>query len=351
MHEGNYSVINRVICATTLWVMVSSSVVIAGIFALNSVVEWRTGEIITFAIFILPLLGITAICNGILKGIGRPAIAEAASRIIPPIVMISGMSLLWYLATATAMMGVFLQIASFTLVSIISVWLVNLYVPKRINVEYPDTASLGTWGKALFSLTAINGISMFGAQVAIIVLGILGNQDQVAFFRVAERGAQLVNFPMLFINAILGPHIVRTLRDGDLDDLHKIARTAARMTAASSAPVALTLIFFGKPLIALTFGPNYVDQAYLPLVVMCGAQFVSATLGSVGMFLIFAGHEKLHIWVQLLAALATTIALVSLVGKYQAFGGALAMSIGLLLLNIFLAVLVRRKLGFRPGIL
>mgnify|MGYP000580855527 CR=1 FL=1 len=56
-------------------------------------------------------------------------------------------------------------------------------------------------------------------------------QEAGAAMRGAERGAMLIGFPLMFVNASIGPHIVRLHRSGETDQLARAARYSARMAA------------------------------------------------------------------------------------------------------------------------
>lgn len=350
LHEGNDVGMRQISSAAILWVLISSAGIILSVYVVLLVFSSSSAGLLLLASAILPAIGFSAMGNGILKGIGKPAIAEASNRIVLPVAMLLGAAWIWRFGDATASALIFLQMIAYVFTAVVSLGLVRAFLSAKFSLSRPGPRQLEFWGKSLVSFTMISGISVFGSQISILVLGLLHQPEQVAFFRVAERGAQLVNLPLLFINSVLGPPIVRAIRDGRNGDLQRLTRSAARMSIAMSAPVAFGMIAFGKPLISWTFGASYVDQSYLPLVILCGAQLISVMLGSVGLLLMLTGHEKLHVTIQLLAVLVTTIALALLVERFHAFGAASAVAIGLVFLNLSLALVVRRKLGFLPSI-
>jgi O-antigen/teichoic acid export membrane protein len=165
-------------------------------------------------------------------------------------------------------------------------------------------------------------------------LGLLGSDEAVAALRVGERGAQFVALSLALVNMVIAPHIVITYRQGNIPRLQQISRQSSRGAFLLALPVALTLIFFGKPLISLVFGPHYAETAYMPMVVLVLGQLFNVAMGSVGILLSMSGHEKSSLLCQAVGLGTTLILGVVLIPPFHELGAAVAVAVGLVVWNL-----------------
>src|SRR5690606_24760783 len=129
-------------------------------------------------------------------------------------------------------------------------------------------------------------------QIGIVLLGILGNSEDVAGLRVAERGAQFVGLSLIVVNLIISPSVVELYKNKDIEGLQKLAKSSTRIAFAISLPIAVGLIFFGRTIISFLYGEAYVEIAYLPLGILVFAQLINVGFGSVGILLSMSGYER-----------------------------------------------------------
>jgi hypothetical protein len=85
-------------------------------------------------------------------------------------------------------------------------------------------------------------------------------------------------------------------------------------------------------------------------VILAIGQLTNVGFGSVGMLLAMSGHERFTVWAYVLALTATVISAALLIPHFQQVGAAIAVTIGLLLVNVATAIAVSSKLAIRPGI-
>lgn len=301
-------------------------------------------------VLLVPFLGLNGVRAGILKGLGRPVMAEAPPQLLQPALMILGYLGLAWLGLSSAMsvlwwyLGV--VIAVFGLASLL-LWRVQ---PPQVHDVASDLADLPRWRRAILPFVLMSAASVLSTQVAVLLLGFSGQEEAVAQMRVAERGAQLVALPLTFINTILGPYFVQAIKSDEDGALRRIARQSARLTLAASLPVALVLLLFGEALIGWTFGAPYDALSYLPMVILIVAQIVSVVLGNGGMLLAMGGYERqtLYSLVLSLAVIATLSIL--LIEPYGAVGAAVAAGAGFVAAKLYVYLAVRRHYAISSGI-
>lgn len=312
--------------------------------------DLRGGQLLV-AFLLVPFLGLNGVRVGILKGLGRPLMAEAPSQVLQPVLMILGYlslaglglssamnALSWYLCVVIAVFG----IASLLL------WRVQ---PPAVHEATSDLADLPRWRRSILPFVLVSAATVLGTQVAVLLLGFAGQEEAVAHLRVAERAAQLVSLPLAFINTILGPYFVQAMNSGEDGALRRIVRQSVWLTLAVSLPVALILVLFGRNLLGWTFGEPYDVEVYLPMVVLIGAQLISVMLGHGGMLLAMGGHERQTLIGQLLSLTTILVMCWILIEPFGALGAAMAAGFGLVTSQMFFYVMVRRRYGISSGII
>lgn len=180
-------------------------------------------------------------------------------------------------------------------------------------------------------------------QVDLILLGLLSNATQAAYFAAAMRLASLVSFGLMAIGTVSGPLIASAYDRADMDGLARIAKLSARFSTLLAALIAALLVMLGKPALAL-FGPDF-DAAYPVLLVLLVGGLANSFTGSVSYLLIMTGRERAAVGI-LAGALVLSVGLnLLLIPQMGSVGAAIASTLALVSWNIGMAVRMRRTLG------
>ena len=155
---------------------------------------------------------------------------------------------------------------------------------------------------------------------------------------------------LVLVNMVISPHIVRVYQARDIAELQKLSRRTARGAFLLALLLAVVLVSLGRPIIGLVFGVEYVEIAYLPMVILVLGQLINVAFGSVGMLLSMSGHENLTLLGQFAGLIAIVVLALLLIPKYGELGAAIAASGGLLVWNCVLGYAVATRLKIRPGI-
>jgi O-antigen/teichoic acid export membrane protein len=353
-HSGNWPLYRGVVRAAHVWVLVVATVimilycVVGPMFGLIPIEgKWA---LLGIVILLVPLEGLNAVRNGTIKGLGFPALAEFPTQTIRPVLLLLALALLAWLGQLSARSALWAQVVITSGTFIVASILFFRIRPKASMLSRPVYRSR-VWLVALLPFTLISLVGTFNAQLGIVLLGLLGTDEAVAALRVAERGAQFVALSLGLVNMVISPHIVRTYQAGNIQHLQQLSRQSARGSFLIALPIGLVLVVFGKGVIQLAFGEDYVETAYLPMVILVLGQLFNVALGSVGILLVMSGYEKMTLWGQLAGLCAAVTSAVILIPLYQVIGAATAVSIGMVIWNIMLGYSVVRYLKIRPGIL
>ena len=332
-----------------IWV-ISSSIILAGAGAgLIVLLAPERAATYWFALAMVPLIGFMAVGEGTLKGLGKPALAESSRQLVVAPLLLFGVYFLSRSSAPEAANLLVVNLLAYAAVALAAITITAVLSPVPLRFERPNSSQLRPWAQSLVSFAMISGMTTLSTQFATIFLGFFGEPEQVAYLRVAERGAQLVAFPLLFINAVLGPKIVAAHRDDGPGALRALSRRAAQISLVMSAPMALLLLLFTRPLIIVTFGENYVDGAALPLIILVIGQVLFSALGSPALILAMTDHEHDTLLAQLYGLIALIILVASLAVPFGAIGAATGVAIGLVASKSVASLFLLRRFGFVSG--
>lgn len=297
-----------------------------------------------WALWLLPLIGLEAVRSGTLRGLRCVARAQVPELFIRPmaiIVLVGGTLLLG--AELTSLMAI-----QFNLVGAFAAFLLGTYFLSR---TFPESAAkakpiytVKPWLASFFPLSLFVGLRMLDSQMSILLLGLLGTNEEVGLFRVAATGATLVAFGLVAVNIAMAPHIARLYSAGEMKSLQSIILMSTRAVAALSFLVAFVFFVWGEEIIALVFGEEY-KAAWMALVVLCLGQLINVCAGPVGQVLNMTGNDKSTIIGASLALVANLILAVMLIPLFGLTGAAVGYSISMAILNLVLLVMVKKKVG------
>lgn len=324
--------------------------VIYVIFAFGITVIPTSGKwsLLSIALLMLPLLGLNTARNGVIKGLGMPAMAELPGMLIQPLIALGVLSGVAFTVGLNANSAIWVQVVSVAFTFLIAtVIFFKLRPTEAVSVK--GEYDLRVWGSALAPFVLLSLVGTFNAQLGILALGLFSSDEQVAALRVAERGSHFVALSLTIVNLVISPHIVNAFKSKDLKLLQRLSRQSARGAFAIALPIGLLLIFFGDSLISVLFGEEYSEISYLPLIILVIGQLFNVFFGSVGFLLAMTGNEKQSFKGQVFAVFISLFLCWALVPTMGAVGGAIAVSSSIIFWNAILGYLVYRKVGIRPS--
>ena len=346
----NWSAYRGLVATAHLWVLSMATIMSIGLLCWWFYSANAQTAAFLFVAMMLPLLGFDAIRNGVLKGLGHPALSEAPASLLHPALLVVGYLGLAAFELASVENAQWWYLAAMVMAVLVGIIFLLRARPADAGGVARNTEEIRRWRNGLLPLALIVATTTLAAQIVIVMLGVMGNHEAVAYLRVAQRAAELVVLPLLIMNSIIAPYFVNALQSGSRDELREVARHSARLTFAVSLPVAASLILFGSQILALTFGPSYAVSAYTPMLILISAQLLSASMGASAYLLAMSGNDRLSLLSQVLGLLSLFALTVLLVPQHSAIGAAYAVAAGILVPQFVNAVLIFRKLGIRTWI-
>lgn len=350
-HEDNPGRFKSVARAAFIWVASCSALFcLLGFLAVkfSLVPDGEKWSYLWIVILMLPLMGLGAVRDGLLKGMKEPFWVVFLSLFLHPFFLLSIVALIFWLGELSVVSGLLSQMLAMALVLLLS-WYVLRSKESFAGAEKRKEYAPGKWIKMLLPFFFINLIRVLGTHMAMLLLGFMDTDQAVAAFRVAERGAYFVGMALVLINIVIPPYIVEAWRNNDHRRIKKLLSQSALNGFLLSLPIALVLIVFGENIVGMVFGDDFKGISYLPLVILSIGQLVNVLFGAALILLAMTGFERDVVWAQLLGLVVSTGIAVALIPVWGASGAALGMVAGHFVVNVIVAYCVAKRVKIRPS--
>jgi len=318
--------------------------VIAGFWVVDSLPPMGA-ETFYLGLLLVPLLGFAALRVAALQGLHHVLLAQMPEGLLRPGLFLVTASLLWLVLGSqfNVVWAMSVQVGITLLGFIFGAWLLREYMPQKLRNVKPSF-STSRWAASVFPLLIINGVHIINVHTDILMLGLFTDSSDVGVYRVATRGAEGVLFVLVAANLTAAPVISRLYHQSEHKQLQEAITFTARMVLLFALPVALLLMFWGGPIIEFLFGSAYVGGA-LALAILAGGQLINAGAGSVSMLLTMTGRERSNAKIAVAGALTNITLNATLIPVWGINGAAAATATSIAVVNILLAISVRRSLG------
>ena len=192
----------------------------------------------------------------------------------------------------------------------------------------------------------MNAITFLSGQADKILLGLYLSARPVGIYVLALTLASFVPILLQSVNQIFGPIVADLHAKNSRETLGRLFQTLTKWILGLTLPLAQVVIIFAPQLMRL-MGSEF--QAGWPvLVIVTLGQIVNCAVGSAGQLLLMSGHQKQLFKVQLVMAVVSVAANVSLIPVLGITGAAISASLVNIGTNLWNLVEVRKTLGLSP---
>lgn len=303
---------------------------------------------IWIALLMVPLRSLGRLRLAALRGLNYVLLAQ-----IPEMILRPGLFLMACLL-ATAFAGTYgpftalsLQIAATAIAFLFGAVCLHRLLPSAVQtarVEYDAKP----WLVSAWHLLLYAGLYTLLLQTGIVMLGSMAGESEAGAYALTARATELITVFLGAVTNPLMPLMARLHTQGERRLLQQaVGRGTLYATIAAIGP-ALFLALAAGPLLAF-FGEGY-GEAVTTLRILALTQVLNVFFGPVGTLLILTGYERQAAYGMLAAVLLTVILNALFIPIWSVTGTAFAFLASTLMWNLWLAILVYRKLGIVPGI-
>jgi O-antigen/teichoic acid export membrane protein len=302
---------------------------------------------------LVPLLALGGLRSAALRGLHRVVLAQIPECLLMPGLFVFSLAVVcslrpWGLDAAPEL-ALALRWGATLVAFAVGSWLLARNLPAAVRASLPAYAPR-TWARSAAPSWLLVAMAVMSSQIDTLMLAALQGSESAGVYQAAARGAELVAFSLMVVNFALQPVISRLYAAGELARLQRILTITARLGLALALPAALVFILLAEPLLGRLFGPEF-SRGGVCLSILCGAQVLSAAIGSVDQILNMTGHEPDTARALVTGTLANVALNAVLIPFWDIEGAALASGVSLVLTKALLAVKVRTRLGLWPAAL
>lgn len=298
-----------------------------------------------WALALIPLVALGNLRGAALRGLRYVVQGQLPEFILRPffLIVLTNGFWLWQpinFDAADAMMLHFCAAAAAFAVGAMLLFSVSSAKTRRCGFAEYDQRN---WLRAMLPLAAFTGIYIININLGQVAVGLLSNQQEVGFLRIAQQGATLISFTMAATNMIIAPHVARLFLDGAQKPLQTLLTYNARINFLFSCFVFFTYLLFGKSILSYIFGEDFI-HAYALLLVLSIGQMCNSFASSNDVLLNMTGHERSATKGVFWGTLTNVAVSVLLVPSMGALGAAIASSLSLVVWNAYLWLQSRKIL-------
>jgi len=223
---------------------------------------------------------------------------------------------------------------------------VGLWLLHRKAVLWEKAKQVGATGILAESLPMMvtRGTLMIVAIMDVLVLGVYTNTTEVGIYSVICTMAATMVFSLGIINQVIPAMLAHYSAQKDIQTLTYAARYASTIGALLSMPVFVLLLFFGKPIIAVVFGPQYAGGITVLNFLIIG-QLVNSFTGSCGYMLQMTGWHMTLMKISLSCGLLNLVLNLVLARHFGKEGVAAATALSLVMQNLWTVIMAHQKTG------
>jgi O-antigen/teichoic acid export membrane protein len=298
-------------------------------------------------IALAPLTAIAFVQGELLRAMRHVTAAYAPTLILGSAVA-TALGAAWaaVVGVMSAANALWLQAIAAAVVVAVQWGLIRAITPPHVRRQTPSYEPRH-WLAVSLPLLAMSGFVIVLGQIDVIMLGLLRDPVEVGNYSAASRTAGLVGLALMAANAVVAPMISEFHQTASREDLSRVVTTGTRLALAGSLATALVLAVAGEEVLSL-FGAGY-EGGYIVVMVLAAAHVVSAGAGPVGYLMSLTGHEKAAARVYGLCTLGNVVLNVLLIPAWGPLGAAIAAAMTMVTWNVWLRLLVNRRLGMGSG--
>lgn len=241
---------------------------------------------------------------------------------------------------------VFVFDVSLVLGSILSFYYLNKIFPqiadKKIHPVYE--------GKRLLSfswpLFFVGFFNLILVQINTLMLGYFKSSGEVGIYGAAQRTAFLIIIVLGSFNDIFAPIISDLYNRKEQEKLNNLFKIVTKWIFTASLPLFLILVLFSREILGL-WGSEY-TAGTVCLVIICVAQLINCSVGSVGYMIMMTGRTKVNLINTLAMFVVTIIAGLILIPRYGILGAAFSTAVSITFINLISLVEIYVILKMHP---
>jgi len=177
-----------------------------------------------------------------------------------------------------------------------------------------------------------------------LMLGAMTTPEDVGIYHTAFKLSMFAAVALMSINSIAAPKFAEMFGKDDMEGLKKVVHQSTKMIFWTSVPLVTIFFIFPEFFLGL-FGEEFKIGIAAFIFLSCG-RLISSFSGSVGNILQMTGNQNIYAKILLFGAILNVALNLILIPKYGINGAAIASMSSLIVWNLSMVLVVKKKFGF-----
>ena len=252
-----------------------------------------------------------------------------------------------YQFTQDSEVPVYAYLVSVIIVSFLSFlsfryWLKNRSDGRKSAVK--EIMSYSTLLKISIPLMFAQSVQFIMAWTDKLMLGAMTTPEDVGIYHTAFKLSMFAAVALMSINSISAPKFAEMFGKDDMEGLKKVVHQSTKMIFWTSIPLVTIFFIFPEFFLGL-FGEEFKIGVTAFIFLSCG-RLVSSFSGSVGNILQMTGNQNIYALILFFGAILNIVLNLILIPKYGINGAAIASMSSLIVWNLSMVFVVKKKFGF-----
>lgn len=295
-----------------------------------------SGAVLPYVVAVAVALGFLELHRHILRGLHAGDLGEALVILLLPALVTA---VVWVLGVRDVRTAGYIYAATSCGLVLASGVAIARRLPRpmwKSKAEFRTRA----WSLAALAILLGSTSSEVLSRTSVILLGVLGDDQDVALYHAAARLALMNVFVLRALTPVAAPHFSELYSAGRFVELRAMFRQQCLLSFAGGVPIFALLSVFPNFVLGL-FGPEFVASETALRVLSIG-YLASAAAGPCGTALMMIGRERAYAGITFTALLVGVTVNYVLIQQMGALGAAVATA-GVLVFNnaLYLAAFIR----------
>lgn len=332
------------------------AIVVGSFFALNAAAVvllvnggTTTAIAICIALAFVPLASLVEVQQAMTRASQRMFKAFFPWLVLQPILLVAAVGVSYLAGHRLSLHeSLWLTGGSFAATVLVQAWWLHESLPAEVKQARPAYATR-EWAKVTLPILASNSVYLVFSRLDIVMVGLLRSPREAGIYAVAMRAGTVVNILETAMASTLAPRISHLYWSDRRDEVEQVTLKAVYWLFIPSFLLTLVLCVFAHPILSL-FGKAFTSGATVLALIAIG-QLISVSSGAVGWLMNMTGQQSVTAVVDVVNAAITMVGYLTLIPWLGIQGAAIANAGAVVIRNVSLNVLARRRLGYRISVL
>lgn len=303
-----------------LW---SALAIVTGIAVLQTLPASSDSEALFWALLLLPVYTMVIVTGAAIRGMQRIMVGQIIETMLRPFLFLLAMGALLVLSgqvVPTAATVLAWHLGAATLALAFGLWAQRRVMGDKLRTARPEYDSR-RWLTVLMPLTLFGAINIVNAKFDIVMLRVMVDASEVAYYQVAMQLSVGVLFAYQSVLLVAGPQIARLWRQNARAEIQQLLTWSARYSLLAALPVAVIMVVAGSWIIGFLFGEAYAP-AYAALAALCVGKVVVSSYGVIVQLMKLTNWEGIMVKLLLFGTVSNVVLNLLLIPPFGAAGAA-----------------------------